>query len=352
MADLSFDDLSRALKKGEPAPVYHLVGEEDVLKEEATRLVLDRALDPSLRDFNYDQRTASSLDPEALVALLDTLPMLADRRVVVLRDVDGWQKRARGRTALLRYLERPSPETVLLMVQSATEPDADKELAARAVVVRCDRLPPERAARWVALEASRQGFAVTPEAAGHLVAAVGPDLSVLRAELAKLSALPAGTEVTLELIGDLVGVRHGETMQDWRVALLDDDTARAAALLGPVLAQSGVSGVRLLMTLGPALIGLWIARTEHDRGARGRALEGACFQSLLRMRPYGLGDWKQEAAHWARWAPRWPVPRVHAALAAALAADQALKSTTLRDEHTVLLDLVLDLAATRPARVA
>ncbi|HEX5634869.1 MAG TPA: DNA polymerase III subunit delta [Gemmatimonadales bacterium] len=352
MADLSYDSFQRALKQGDPAPVYHLVGEEDVLKEEATRLVLDRVLDPSLRDFNYDQRSAPALDPEALVSLLDTLPMMADRRVVVLRDVDGWQKRSRGRTALLKYLEKPSPDTVLLMVQGAGEPDADKELAARAVVVRCDPLPADRAARWVVHEGARQNFTITPEAAGHLVDAVGANLSVLRAELAKLASLPQGTEVTVALIGDLVGVRHGETVIDWRNAVMDDDTARAAMLLGPVLAQSGITGVRLIMQLGPALIGATLARAELERGARGARLESACFQAMLKLRPFGLGDWKVESKHWARWAERWPDDRLRAAFAATLAADQALKSTTLRDEHTVLLDLVLELAATRRTMAA
>jgi hypothetical protein len=119
-----------------------------------------------------------------------------------------------------------------------------------------------------------------------------------------------------------------------------------------VLAQSGITGVRLVMQLGPALIGATLARAELDRGARGGKLENACFQAMLRLRPFGLGDWKVEARHWARWAGRWPDDRLRAAFAATLAADQALKSTTLRDEHTVLLDLVLELAATRRTMAA
>src|SRR5678816_4217500 len=169
MADLSFDALHRALKSGDVANVYYLVGPEDVLKDEAVRLILDRALDPSLRDFNFDQRTATSLDAEALESLLDTLPMLAERRVVLLRDVDGWQKKARTRTALLKWLARPGRETVLIMVQGAGEPDADKDFAPRAVTVRCDALPPERAAKWAQHEASQAGVTLTPEAAAHLV---------------------------------------------------------------------------------------------------------------------------------------------------------------------------------------
>jgi DNA polymerase-3 subunit delta len=352
MADLTFDALHRALKQGDVANVYYLVGPEDVLKDEAVRLVLDRVLDPSLRDFNFDQRTAAGLDGEALESLLDTLPMLAERRVVVLRDVDGWQKKARTRTALLKWLAKPAPDTVLLLVQSAAEPEPDKEFAARAVTVRCDALPPERAAKWVQREAAQSGLVLAPDAAAHLVKAVGAELSVLRAETAKLASLPEGTEVTLALIGDLVGVRHGETITDWRDAVLDDDTPRAAALVDPVLSQSGVSGVKLVTLLGTTLVGVSLARAQLDRGMRGRSLEQWLQNAIFRARPFGLPDWRAEPARWARWAERWSAERLRDALAATLAADQALKGTTLRDESSTMLDLVLQLAASASRRAA
>ena len=352
MADLSFDALHRALKSGDVANVYYLVGPEDVLKDEAVRLILDRVLDPSLRDFNFDQRTATSLDAEALESLLDTLPMLAERRVVLLRDVDGWQKKARTRTALLKWLARPGRETVLIMVQGAGEPDADKDFAPRAVTVRCDALPPERAAKWAQHEASQAGVTLTPEAAAHLVKAVGAELSVLRSEVAKLASLPEGTAVTLELIGDLVGVRHGETVTDWRDAVMEDDTARATALVAPVLSQSGVSGVKLVTLLGTTLVGVSLARAQLDGGVRGRSLEQWLQNAIFRARPFGLPDWRAEPRLWTRWAERWSAERLQGALAATLAADQSLKNTTLRNETSTVLDLVLELAASTRRRVA
>ena len=81
----SFDALFRSLSKGELAPVYYLYGLEDVLKDEAVRAILDRALDPAMREFNLDQRSAAQLDPEEIHALCNTLPMMAQRRVVVIR---------------------------------------------------------------------------------------------------------------------------------------------------------------------------------------------------------------------------------------------------------------------------
>ena len=122
----SFDALFRSLSKGELAPVYYLYGLEDVLKDEAVRAILDRALDPAMREFNLDQRSAAQLDPEEIHALCNTLPMMAQRRVVVIREVEAWRRKTKSKSEFQRYLERPSPETVVVLVQGSGEEAEDK----------------------------------------------------------------------------------------------------------------------------------------------------------------------------------------------------------------------------------
>ena len=341
MPGQSSDNLFRALQKGELAPVYYFYGAEDVLKDEAVRMILDKSLDPSLRDFNFDQRSAAQLDAEDVHALCNTLPMLAERRVVLLRDIEGWKRKTKGRSEFLRYLERPSPDTIVIMVQSSSEQAEDKELAAGAVSVRFDPLPPERAQKWLLREAGRLGVDLEVDAAEHLVRSTEADLGALSSELSKLASLPAGTPLTVEAVGQLVGVRHGETLWDWRDAVFDGDTGRAATLLSPVLAQSGVSGVKLVTAIGTALVGIGIARAQYDRGVRGGALGTAVMKILLSVRPFGLLTYKEEANRWSRWAPKWSNARIRSALRAARDADEALKNTTVSDERSLLLDLVL-----------
>ena len=69
--------------------------------------------------------------------------------------------------------------------------------------------------------------------------------------------------------------------------------------------------------------------------------------TLLRIRPFGLPEWRAEAEKWARWAPLWPDLRVRDGLRAALAADRALKNTRISDERGVVTDLVLRLTEHR-----
>jgi DNA polymerase III subunit delta len=341
------DALFRSLNKGEVAPVYYLHGHEDVLKDEAVRMISDRTLDPALRDFNFDQRSAAQLDPEEIHSLCNTLPMLAERRVVVLRDVEGWKRKTKGRAEFLRYLERPSRETVVVLVQGSGEDAEDKELSRGAYTVRFDPLPAERAEKWALRRADQLGLTLDPEAVRHLVRSVGSDLGALQSELAKLASLPSGETLTPERVGELVGIRHGETQWDWREAVLNGETGRAVAVLLTVLGQPGVSGVRLVMQLGTALVGLGITRTLYDKGLRGPRLEDAVVKVLLRNRPYGLLGYKDEAASWARCAPQWPVSRIRAALRAARTTDESLKNTTVSDERGLLTDLVLQVTMTK-----
>src|SRR5256714_5155678 len=77
MGALTFDALLRSLKQGVPDPVYYLHGDEDVLKDEAVRALVERAVGAAARDFNVDQRRAPELDPQAVHALVNTPPLLA-----------------------------------------------------------------------------------------------------------------------------------------------------------------------------------------------------------------------------------------------------------------------------------
>ena len=331
----------RGLKKAEPAGVYYFHGAEDVLKDEAVHALVDRVLDPSLRDFNLDQRTAAQLDPESLYALCATLPMMAERRVVILREVEGVKRKPKVRAGLVRYLARPSPDTVLILVQGSGEEAEDKELSRGACAVSCDALPPERVLKWLLRRAETLGVSLEPDASEHLVRSVGGGLGTLLSELRKLASLPPGEPLSARQVGEIVGVRHGETVFDWRDALFDGRTGQAVRLLGPLLDQPGSSGVKLVTMTGTTLVGVGLARSHYDRRLRGRALEDAVFEAIRRHRIFGLLSWTEEKARWVRWAAAWPTPRLRDGFRAALAADMALKGTTISDEVGILSDMVL-----------
>ncbi len=353
MAPLTLDALLRSLKKGAPPspsgaldPAYLLYGDEDVLKDEAIRVLLDAAV-PDGRDFNVDTRYAPDLTPESLDALVNTPPMLAERRAVVIRGVEYFGKRkTKLRDELIGYLESPNPTTLLILVVSAGE-DPDPELVRHSTAVRLDPLAAERVPRWVQHRATQLGLTLESDAVALLLNAVGSDLGALSRELEKLASLTGDTQrpATVTDVTALVGVRRGETIYDLVDAALQRQAARAAQLVEPVLEQAGMNGVRVVSLLGTHLVGMALARAERDRGSVARRMTDTVFRHLLAARPYGLRNYREEAAHWSEWSAYWTAAELSGALRAALAADRALKTAKVSDDRGIVTQLVLGFAA-------
>jgi len=347
MPALTLDALLRNLKKkgAAPDPVYLLYGDEEVLKDEAIRALLDASVGTN-RDFNLDVRYAADLTPESFNALVNTPPMLAERRAVVVRGMEHVGKRkTKLRDELVRYLENPNPTTVLVLVVAAGE-ELDAEIARGCTAVDLEPLSADRVPRWLQHHALTVGVTLAPEAADLLIKAVGGDLSTLARELEKLASLSAGAgrAISAEDVTSLVGVRRGETIYDLIDAAMERKAARAAQLVGPVLEQAGMSGVKVLSLLGTHLVGTAVARAERDRGASPARLPDVVFRQLLAARPYGLRGYKEEAASWSRWSALWSAAELSQALRAALAADNALKTATVSDDRGIVTQLVLGFA--------
>src|SRR5258708_27680111 len=176
MPALDYDAFRRSVKKGEILPAYYFHGDEDLLKDDALRQVLEAAVDSSSRDFNLDRRRAADLSADDFWSLALTPPMLAERRAIVISEVESVQQRRQKsqalRAALLKYLGSPSPETVLILVQSKREKN-DPEVARAATSVAFDPLPPDRLRRWIRHRAEQEGLDLDEEGSRHLHEAVG-----------------------------------------------------------------------------------------------------------------------------------------------------------------------------------
>lgn len=340
---LSFDAAYRAIKQGELSPVYYLTGTEDVLKDELVTLIREQVLDPATHDFNVDIRATGDLDGESLHALIETPPMLAERRVVIVRNLEQWRKNAKVWQVLDRYLANPSPTTVLVLVQGAGE-KAQQQIASRTVTVEIGVLKPERIRRWVQVRSERAGLTLDEDAVDHLLQAVGTDLSQLAVEVEKLgAALIDGGRVRAADVATMVGVRRGETPYDWVGAVLDRDTARALEMLEGVLLSAGVTGVRLVTLLGTTLVGVRAARAILDHSGSGSGVEKAVFDAIRASRPAGLRNWRGDAAAWTAAARRWHPTAIDDAIRIMYDADRQLKSTTIRDERGILTDMLLQI---------
>jgi DNA polymerase-3 subunit delta len=349
MASAGEKALHAAVKNRVFDPVYYLFGEDDFLKDGRSRDLIGAAVDPSTRDFNLEVRRASELDPEGLDALLGTPPMLAERRVVVLRDVDKLKKGARA--VLDRYLKRPAPDTVLILIApSGAKPD--KGLSEHATAVEFAPLNGDRLPRWVVHHTETVlARGITPQAVTLLVEAVGSDLAQLAVELEKLASYVSET-IDERAVAEIVGIRRGESVGDLLDAVAAKDANAALSLIPIVLQLPKTTAVSIVMALTSQTLALGYAEAALASGGSQRALFGDLMALLKDTGAFPGRPWGEAVTAWTKHAPRWSAADVDAALSALLAADAALKETKLSSDEQLLTSLVLALCGRAVRRAA
>jgi DNA polymerase III subunit delta len=342
--------LKSALEQQTFDRVYLFHGDDDYLKEEKVRALIERATDPGTRDFNLEVLRAADADSGSLRMALDALPMMAERRVVVLRDVTALKKDAR--LVLAAYLERASPDTVLVLVAGAGV-KLDTALTERATVVDFRPLTDDELSKWVEHRTKVIGVTIAPRAAALLCGATGNDLALLAGEIEKLRSYTNGSEIDEAAVEAIVGVRHGETLGDLLDLVAQRDSVRAIALLERVLAQPKTTGVSIVMALTTQTLAIGWALAARAGGLAQHQLESALF-GLLKENPSSLvgRPWGEGVKAWVRAMRHWDHVSVDHALMLLLAADVALKDTRISSEEQLLTSLLLAMTTGRARRAA
>lgn len=321
------DALAKALKAGKRGGVFFLFGEEEHLKDEAAAAIVDAHLDPATRDFNYDQLRGTDVTPETLASITATPPMMAEYRVVVVRDAQGLGANAKMRGVLEEMLARATPDLVLILV--ATLPAGSKaaiyeRLKKEATSVAYPLLNVTDVPGWLASRAKGDGYELELEAARAMAAAIGAELGILIQELRKLYDYTRDRRrITLEDVKEVVGGIPRQNRWEW-FDMLGDRRFKDARTSLDILLDAGETGVGLIIGIGTHFLRLAIIASGGEK-----ALESS-------LPPHQ----KWLANRLGKQAKRWPAEELDTALDDLLRADRLLKSTNLGD-HAILEELIL-----------
>ncbi|HKS05184.1 MAG TPA: DNA polymerase III subunit delta [Gemmatimonadaceae bacterium] len=329
--------------------VYYLHGDDDFRKDEAVTQLVSAAADAATRDFNVDVFRGGDADAAQVATAVRALPMLAERRVVVIRDVDALNKAARAEVN--RYVTSPARET-LLVLTSVAGAKCDAELARAATAVPFEPLDADKVAPWLTQRARTAGAELSAEAAALLAEAVGSDLAHATGELDKLASFANGRAIDVADVEAIVGMRRGETAGDLLDAVAARDASRAIPLVELVLAQPKSGAVPLVMWLTAQALGMAWGRAAYDRGLPASRLEAEFFKLLKSGSAWPGRPWGEAVKCWARNLSKWSGADLDRAIALLLATDLALKDTRVSPEESVIASLVLSLCTPTRRRVA
>jgi len=297
---------------------FFLYGDDAFRKEEAGRSLVEAHLDPGTRDFNFDPLRGSEVNAEGLASILATPPMMAEWRVVFLREVEVLASSPRAREALLEIAKNPPPGLALIMLASIPRDSKAKfytELIRASRSMEFHEIGANDVPVWlVDRAANRHEVRIDEDAARALAAAVGTDLGVLAQEVEKLASLVgAGGSITLETVR--TAGTHIPTQDPWKwMDLVGNREFEKALTALPVLFGQGETGVLLVMGLTTHLLRLGLV---HSAG------RGALDESLHpRQRGWLAGRLMQQA-------DRWSANELQNALQGLKRVDRILKSSSL-----------------------
>jgi DNA polymerase-3 subunit delta len=226
---------SSAPTDGTPAPIVLFVSEEPLLLDRAVAAVREAAMPAALRGFNEELFDGKGLTAQRVLTAAKTLPMMAPRRLVWVRDLAAMAAAELG--GLVDYLAAPSPTTIFL----GTAGKIDKRIkfwaaAAKAGVV--DELArPRDVGGFVRDEAARRGVAIRPAAAARLAEVVGADLARLALSLEQLALYAGDRPIEGDDVDDLIAETRERSVFELTDAIGAGQRARAQAALASLLDQ-------------------------------------------------------------------------------------------------------------------
>ena len=209
-----FDEkqLKKHIKEKNLFPLYLIFGDESYLKSHYTNTISSLAVEKAFESLNLDRFDGKSADLKTVFERAALLPMLSERRCVIVEDFKLESLSEKDFKALSGYFENLNESTVMIFLQtgdSFTQKNGKKALSLFEKYGAACELNRRRGADLIkplVSSASKQGAVLSPSMAQYLVACVGDDFNVLVNELTKVCNFAGGGEITKEHI-DAVAVK-------------------------------------------------------------------------------------------------------------------------------------------------
>ena len=271
--------LDAQLKQQAPAPVYLVLGEEDLLRDHAVS-TLKAAILGDGGDFNYDLFYGDEASGAEIVTCASEMPVFAGRRLVVVKSAEKLP--AREGEPVLGYLSAPADTTTLVFVSQKLDGRLkfSQALARAAVTIDCAPLRDAQLGPWMARDAERLGMQVEESAMQVLKEVTGGSLYAVRRELEKLASyVPPTRAIAAADVHTLRGMEPGASVFDLTLAIAASDRARALAILARNF-EAGEAPLRILGSLAWQYRRVWKVKELMKNGGR----EGEAARTL-RMDP-------------------------------------------------------------------
>ncbi len=176
------------IKKKKLSPVYLLHGEEPYFIDLIANAIESQVLEEAQKGFDQSIVYGKETDFSTLISMAKRYPMLSDHQVIIVKEAQNLKWK--DDELLLKYLEQPTPSTVLVFAHKYGKFDKRKKsykaMDKVGIVLESSKLYEDKVAGWINEQLSAAGRKIHPQAAAMMADYLGTDLSKVANEIEKL----------------------------------------------------------------------------------------------------------------------------------------------------------------------
>ena len=229
---MDYRKLEIDIKNKKFSPVYILHGEEPYFIDQITQLICDHALEEHEKDFNQHIVYGRDADLLSIVSELKGYPMMAERRLVVIREAQDFKDIDK----LEEYIASPCETSVLVIAHKYKAINGNKRIIKNTrkvgVIFKSEKVKDYKLGEWIVSFLKKAGYQINSKGSMLLSEHIGNDLSRMTNELNKLmDILDKGTHINEVHIEENIGISKDYNVFELINAIGDGDINKANQII-------------------------------------------------------------------------------------------------------------------------
>lgn len=309
-------------------PLTYLCSEEPFFIEEALRYLKMTTLQPESQDFNYDLFYGRETALSKVFDVIETLPMMAQKRLVVIRNAH--ELRETDWNTLFPAISNPSPSSCVVFIGKKLDGRKKyvKNILAQLNVFDFAKPYENEIPNWIRYICQKHQLTIDNEAVRLCQQIVGNRLIELENEIMKMSLFAGeGQTITGSTVMEVASRIKLQSVFDLTNAIGKRDRSRALTCLVELL-ENGQNEIGILAMVQRHIRLLKQTRSGEKQGYRGKQLS-----SYAGVPHFFLNEYRNQASLWTE-------RKIEKTFRALLDTDKALKSSPV-SKHIWLENFIL-----------
>jgi DNA polymerase-3 subunit delta len=324
--------IEKSHKEQSFSPIYFFFGDEPYLIQQALQYLKVCALHGGAADFNFSSYYAADTETSRIRDEVETLPMMAPRRVVIVKEVQDFSDKEWEQ--LEPILQNPVDSTVLILIGSRIDKRKKyfKLLYEQSLFTEFKKPFENQIPGWVRQICKAHELEISDEAVQLLHRLVGNQLIEIEAEVRKLADfIGERKNIELEDVAQCVSKRREQNVFGLAARIAAGDRVEALLQLADLL-DDGQSEVGIVTLVARHIRILLTLKQGMETGISGQKLA-----TYSQVPNYYLQEYVSQCQLWS-------VKKLESALLVLAETDRALKSSPL-SSHIWLENLVIKTCA-------